>query len=206
MHTEPQNEQKTTQQSRRQFLTRTTAGVVIAALPAKSVWAADGNILHSIVASGHGSDFARGKRIQLLSQGKIKTQLTQYYNYSKSFNEIFGGEPFDKNLFPATVSGTYTFKQLLDKPGKTLAGPGNVNLHMIALFVAADITDGDPEGTGEDLYYPVVRDGGLSSPIEFAKHLYTAVKEGRINGEKLRAIINCYHVGTTGTGSCGILP
>ena len=92
----PENPEQSPQHSRRKFLTRATAGVVIASLPAKSVWAAGGNILNSIVASGHGSDFANGKRIQLLSQGFVKNKLPQYHNIR--FSSVFGGAPFEKGV------------------------------------------------------------------------------------------------------------
>lgn len=44
--------------SRRQFLTRASVGAALATIPAKSVWAT--SLTNSIVASGHGSDFAGG--------------------------------------------------------------------------------------------------------------------------------------------------
>ena len=44
--------------SRRQFLTRAAVGAALATIPAKSVWAT--GLTNSIVASGHGSDFAGG--------------------------------------------------------------------------------------------------------------------------------------------------
>lgn len=200
----PESSTEASQQSRRKFLTRATAGVVIASLPAKSVWAAGGNILNSIVASGHGSDFAGGKRVQLLSQGLVKTQLTQYHNVR--FSSVFGGAPFQKGTIGITVpdSTLYTFKYILDNAGKKVAGTDNVNLHMIALYVAADITRQSPVNN-YGIYYPVVKTGGFATSIDFAKHLYNAVKAGSISGKKLNEIITCYHVKTTGTGSCGIL-
>jgi hypothetical protein len=49
--------------SRRKFLTRASVGAVLATIPAKSVWAT--GLTNSIVASGHGSDFAGGKDLAL---------------------------------------------------------------------------------------------------------------------------------------------
>lgn len=51
--------------SRRKFLTRATIGATLATIPAKSVWAT--GLTNSIVASGHGSDFAGGKALILKS-------------------------------------------------------------------------------------------------------------------------------------------
>lgn len=203
----PENPEQSPQHSRRKFLTRATAGVVIASLPAKSVWAAGGNILNSIVASGHGSDFANGKRIQLLSQGLVKTHLPEYHRVN--FISIFGGAPFlKKGTLGQTVSEplglTLTFGEILNSAGGSIGGPDNVNLHMIALYIAADQTDLNPNNR-YNLYYPVVGTGKFGSAKAFAMHLYEAVKNGSITGKKLDDIINCYHVGKSGTGSCGIL-
>jgi hypothetical protein len=49
--------------SRRQFLTRASVGAALATIPAKSVWAT--GLTNSIVASGHGSDFAGGTPLML---------------------------------------------------------------------------------------------------------------------------------------------
>ncbi|MFT6896155.1 MAG: hypothetical protein ACJA13_000552 [Paraglaciecola sp.] len=59
-----------TSDSRRKFLQKTTAGVVISSLPATSVWAQSGGggILNSIVASTHASGWTDGQ-MALLSQG-----------------------------------------------------------------------------------------------------------------------------------------
>ena len=75
---------------------------------------------------------------------------------------------------------------------------------MIALYVAADITKNSPQNN-YGIFYPVVRTGGFATSIDFAKHLYNAVRTGSITGKKLNEIITCYHLKTTGTGSCGIL-
>jgi hypothetical protein len=54
--------------SRRKFLTRASIGAALATIPAKSVWAT--SLTNSIVASGHGSDFAGGKDLALMSPGQ----------------------------------------------------------------------------------------------------------------------------------------
>jgi len=51
--------------SRRTFLTRATIGAGLVTIPAKSVWAT--GLTNSIVASGHGSDFAGGRPLVLQS-------------------------------------------------------------------------------------------------------------------------------------------
>ncbi|PCI59297.1 MAG: hypothetical protein COB35_11780 [Gammaproteobacteria bacterium] len=78
--------------SRRKFLTRTTAGVVVASIPAKSVLA--NNIVNSIIASGNASDFAGGDPIQLLGPCQW-LGLKSYWTSVKDekFNVIFGEGP-----------------------------------------------------------------------------------------------------------------
>jgi hypothetical protein len=56
----PQDEKSN---SRRRFISRASAGAVLATLPSKSVWATMSS--NSIAASGHGSDFAGGAHLQL---------------------------------------------------------------------------------------------------------------------------------------------
>jgi hypothetical protein len=78
---------------RRTFLKRATATAVVGAIPAKSVWAT--GISNSIVASGHGSDFAFGRDIELLSPCSILTLLSTYTdaNLDLNFLQVFGEGP-----------------------------------------------------------------------------------------------------------------
>lgn len=55
--------------NRRKFLTRTGVGLVVASLPAKSVWASSNGLAQSIVASGQGSEFNNSTPIKLQSSG-----------------------------------------------------------------------------------------------------------------------------------------
>lgn len=83
--------------SRRKFLTKSSAGILIASLPAKSVWATGGNIAGSIVASGNSSDWAGGKTVCLHSHGYWKNHLgnvdSSYKN--KAFKDAFNAYPLD---------------------------------------------------------------------------------------------------------------
>lgn len=78
---------------RRKFLTKTAAAVVVGSIPAKSVWA--NGITNSIVASGHGSDFAGGRNIELLSPCSLLTLLNENTSayLDKNFKTVFGEGP-----------------------------------------------------------------------------------------------------------------
>lgn len=189
MQTEPQNEQKTTQQSRRQFLTRTTAGVVIAALPAKSVWATTGGIAQSIVASGHSSDFAGGKQVTFLSPGYWKTHL-ETVNHPCCFKTEFGGKAFSKMGNPTLHQDT-TFGQILMTPGADFKGISTVNFHMVAMFLNAKYH-------GQfGLNFPIIGTGKpFPTLAAFADYLYKKASADPAGvGDELTALIKAYHVG-----------
>jgi hypothetical protein len=78
---------------RRTFLKRASATAVVGAIPAKSVWAT--GITNSIVASGHGSDFADGRDIELLSPCSILALLSANpdANLDLNFSQVFGEDP-----------------------------------------------------------------------------------------------------------------
>ncbi|MDO6720392.1 hypothetical protein Q4575_13320 [Psychrosphaera sp. 1_MG-2023] len=83
--------------SRRKFLTKSSAGILIASLPAKSVWATGGNIAGSIIASGGSSDWSSSNAVCLRSHGYWKNHLSNidssYKN--KAFKDAFNAYPID---------------------------------------------------------------------------------------------------------------
>ncbi|TXH98716.1 MAG: hypothetical protein E6Q75_00825 [Rheinheimera sp.] len=178
----------TPQSSRRKFLTKASVGIVVASLPARSVWARDGGVAQSIVASGHGSDFADGKKIALLSPGYWKNHCQGVY-HSYNFKTVFNGLAFAK------TSGKYlddstTFGDILKSKGAEFKGPGNINFHLIAMYLNA-LNHGQ-----FGLYYPVGQGKPFSSPGAFAQHIYDKAKSisPQKVGEELAAIIKTYHV------------
>ncbi|OUS27742.1 hypothetical protein A9Q98_09055 [Thalassotalea sp. 42_200_T64] len=87
-----QDTDKIVKPTRRKFLTRTAAGIVVASIPAKSVFA--NNVVNSIIASGHASDFAGGDPIELLGPCAWLEQDNYWTDISDmSFNSIFGEGP-----------------------------------------------------------------------------------------------------------------
>ncbi|MGB3726817.1 MAG: hypothetical protein WA981_13690, partial [Glaciecola sp.] len=96
------------------FLVKATAGAAIASIPAKSVWAT--GLTNSIVASGHGSDFANGVQIVLLSPNSWKsngTDLTDTYKSVFHQNPLIGSELRD--LIPASALEHITLGAILGK-------------------------------------------------------------------------------------------
>ena len=84
--------------NRRKFLTRAGVGLVVASLPAKSVWASSNGLAQSIVASGQGSEFTNSKPIKLKSSGfwgntgggSAKNNVPEL---SLLFRNVFKGDP-----------------------------------------------------------------------------------------------------------------
>ena len=79
---------------RRKFLTKSAAAaVVVGSIPSRSVWA--NGVTNSIVASGHGSDFAGGREIELLLPcsllGLLEDNESAYLD--QNFRQIFGEGP-----------------------------------------------------------------------------------------------------------------
>lgn len=173
--------------SRRQFLTKATAGLVIASLPARSVWASGGGVAQSIVASGHGSDFADGDPIELLSPGYWMNHELQYHKLV--FSNIFGGRAFTKSGSPS-LPLSITFGQILMSSGKTnYKGAGNCNFHMVGMYLNA-INHGS-----FGINYPIIGFGQpFATASDFAKYLYN---KALINpsglGSELSSIIDNYH-------------
>lgn len=92
--------------SRRRFIQRSAVGATILSLPAKSVWA--NGTVNSIVASGHGSDWASGTQISLRSHGYWKNHITS--TDKVTFESIFGMAPLNdagEEIVLPTYSGGF---------------------------------------------------------------------------------------------------
>ncbi len=182
-------QEQTSGASRRKFLTKATAGLVVASLPARSVWASGGGIAQSIVASGNGSDFAGGIKIAVLSPGYWMNHEKQFH--AINFHTVFGGCCFDKNGRPILPTST-TFGQILlptAKKATNTKGVGNCNFHMVGMYLNA-LNHGS-----FGINYPVV---GFGQPFatmsDFARYLYSkAMQNPSALGRELSAIIDEYH-------------
>lgn len=159
---EPKDSQQTNI-SRRKFLTRTGTGLVIASLPVRSVWANGGGIANSIVASGHGSDFAGGEPLRLLQPSDV-AGMSNNSPYNLNFYNTFKGAPFGVNGNTSSVS----FRDITTNSNKQ--GPNSINLYLILVYLSA-VHSGSSPASG--IYYPIV---GVSKPFSdyglFARYLH----------------------------------
>lgn len=174
-------------ESRRKFLIKGTAGLVIASLPARSVWASGGGVAQSIIASGHSSDFAGGTPIKLLSPGYWKTHQTT--EHTTKFKDIFGGKAFS-TTGGATMDDNVTFGQILTTKGSAYKGVSTVNFHLVAMYLNAKYS-------GQfGLNFPVFGAGKpFTSLSAFASYLYTkALLNPSGVGTELNSLITNYHV------------
>ena len=154
------NNEKARISSRRKFLKRTSAGAILASLPAASVWGQDSLIAGSIAASGTGSDYAGGSSIALLSPGYWKNHTQEwgvvsitasYYSYtnSKPFGYGISGslmKDSDGNVLSDTDMQNLTLLKILQNPGGgngegnikgKFAGPGNINCYIAEMILNA---------------------------------------------------------------------
>lgn len=157
--------------NRRKFLTRAGVGLVVASLPAKSVWASSSGLAGSIIASGHGSDFTSGNPIKLQSPGYFKNSMTSQNGLT--FASIFGGPLIDVKSNTSRV----TLGEVLDQPGKKhLGGTNNINFNLVGMYLNAYFGSGRGTGIIEPnlkLYFPVVGpDKPFKSLSDFALYLY----------------------------------
>jgi len=154
------NNEETKRSSRRKFLKKTSAGAILASLPAASVWGQDSLIAGSIAASGHGSDFASNTQIALLSPGYWKNHPEDWGSMSvtDTYYQCTGKLPFGygdsgslmKDLLGNTLSTSQmqsiTLMEILQNPGGgngngkidgKYAGPGNINCYIVEMLLNA---------------------------------------------------------------------
>ncbi|GFD74410.1 hypothetical protein ACI7YQ_13370 [Alteromonas marina] len=154
------NNDEARRNARRKFLKRTSAGAILASLPAASVWGQDSLIAGSIAASGTGSDYAGGSSIALLSPGYWKNHTQEwgvvsitasYYSYtnSKPFGYGISGslmKDSDGNVLSDTDMQNLTLLKILQNPGGgngegnikgKFAGPGNINCYIAEMILNA---------------------------------------------------------------------
>ncbi|EJI84889.1 MAG: hypothetical protein PHE38_05220 [Alishewanella agri] len=141
-------DQNAAKMNRRKFLTRTGAGLVIASIPARSVWASSGGLTQSIVASGHGSNFTNSEPIRLKSSGFFGnpgrgSQASSGFGYDNvTFSSIFSGPPLPtieerqlkrrkKSMQNITISDVVTVNNTW------CHGDNQVNRFMAALYLNA---------------------------------------------------------------------
>jgi hypothetical protein len=179
-------------QLRRTLLKLTSTGALITLIPGRTAYAA---ISNSIVASGHGSDFAHGECMQVLSPGYWKTHTENWGAIANTttFKSVFGGLPLNTS---ATATETTTLLQVLESPGQGesgLGGPNNVNYFLASFYLIT------ANHSRLGIVFPVV---GMGKPFtsrhDFASYLYNeALMDAGGVGTTLSEITNNYHLGNS---------
>ena len=154
------NSNEVKRSSRRTFLTRASAGVLMASLPAKSVWASGGNVAGSIIASGNSSDWAGGNPIHLRSHGYWKTHINKNgYDpleiRKKTFKNVFGSQPTDD-----VNSSILVVREKIDALGNVI---GSKNWHpKISHCVRSEGDSGVPLNNSSTNEYPFVTNSSIN--------------------------------------------
>ena len=187
-------------QSRRRFVKKAAVGASLVALPVRSVWA--NGITNSIVASGHGSDWANGASINLQSPRYWFNNLSSS-ELMISFNSTFGGNPVDRT--GALMSSDRTFAEILapyatlsqkgvkyrdlSNEQKDLLGKKQYNARLVAMYFNAYF--GQDGSNMHNVVYPVANGRPFQSPEMFATHLYSiTISDPFLSGKQIGQLIN----------------
>jgi hypothetical protein len=184
---------------RRTFLKRATAGAAIVSIPGRSAWA---TVNGSVVASGHGSGSTTVGCHQILSPGSWKNKWANNWGLvptNRPFKLAFGGNAIksvDANGKPTEYfADTLTLSNVLNINGQGYKGPGNVNFHMVGIYLNAanhGATLGD-----QTINYPVLDDAHGGSLSSFGIWLYSqTLTNAEGLGATLSQMVDDYHVNT----------
>lgn len=176
-------------QNRRRFVKKAAFGAALVSLPVRAVWA--NGITNSIVASGHGSDWANNQTLRLQGPDYWAANISPM-DANMKFKMVFGGKPVkgysDSSDYDTNNNGspktTGTHRTLIDvlelknNPnghGKAihLAGPNDYNRLLVAMYLNALYGSGG----SFDVEYPVANGRPFASADEFAKHLYSITSD-----------------------------
>ena len=164
-----------TAQSRRRFVKRTAVGAALVSLPVKSVWA--NGITNSIVASGHGSDWANGAQINLLGPGYWRQNADTNF-LSQTFFDVFGGPALKRD--GSEHDSSVTLNDILSvyaidssdrtNDQKDLIGKRHYNSRMIAMYLNAEY--GRNAMNAHNVVYPVANGRPFIDAEAFSRQLY----------------------------------
>lgn len=188
-------------QGRRRFVKKATVGAALVSLPVRSVWA--NGITNSIVASGHGSDWANGASINLKGPRYWLNNLASE-QLTVDFSAIFGGNPVDRNGNVQGASRTFLeillpLNSLSQQAGigfgdlsagqQDALGQKKYNAKLIAMYFNAMF--GSDETNIHNIVYPVANGRPFQSSGAFATHLYSiTVSDPKSSGEQLGELIS----------------
>ena len=170
-----------TAQSRRRFVKRTAVGAALVSLPVKSVWA--NGITNSIVASGHGSDWANGGALRLQGPDYWASNISLVP--SERFVDVFGETGYNSrssqgiryengSVKKIGASRTLADVLLLKNANRTagnapwVAGPSDYNRLMVAMYLNAKHGD---TPVGSDVHYPVANGRPFNDEYQYALKL-----------------------------------
>lgn len=173
-----------TTQSRRRFVKRTAVGAALVSLPVKSVWA--NGITNSIVASGHGSDWANGGTLRLQGPDYWEREISNYPDAQETFFGIFNERAFKAEMTEDVQrKGNGSIKKvgqnrsladiLLLKKGNQsphtapeFAGPNDYNRLLISMYLNAKY---GKTSEYSEVYYPVANGRPFRNEIDYAERL-----------------------------------
>jgi hypothetical protein len=202
-HNKDAKTEHSTVRSRRVLLQKASVGVVIASIPAKSVWATgSGGILNSIVASTHASGWTGGS-MALLSFGCWKNKFATYsqgFNFVKEFggNPYKGGTPvssfeYKEGKNTKTIDSVdATFWHVMKATGSML---DRTNSQICAMYLNAYYGGSLNSSALGDLNFPVVNNvtgRPFGSFTQFADWLYDKADKPSF-GNQLSDLIKANH-------------
>tara|TARA_B100000965_G_C19593470_1_gene759024 strand:- start:2226 stop:2789 length:564 start_codon:yes stop_codon:yes gene_type:complete len=158
-------------------------GASLVALPVRSAWA--NGITNSIVASGHGSDWAIGCTLSLLTLEEWANEI-DINDADTTFVSVFGERGYNSKVHQGIrynndgsvkkISADRTLSEILQlrKPNKSagkatwLAGPNDYNRLLVAMYLNAKYGNTPP---GSSLHYPVANGRPFATPEAYATQL-----------------------------------
>lgn len=170
---EQSNTPDTSAQTRRNFLVKSSkgvgAGLLMAALPTKSVWAT--GIGNSMAASGHGSDLGGAVSLRIRGRNYLLNNVASF-DLDQTFENVFGIRAFRgaNNTYGADV----TLRMVLsgvdanNVTDNQLRGPGNLNRNMARVYLNAIYHN------GIQIVYPILDLSNLppfDTAVNFANYL-----------------------------------
>lgn len=193
--------------SRRRFLKRSSAGVILASLPAASVWGQENS---SIAASGVGSNGVSARSISLLSPGYWKNHTGDWGSISTSatYYDYTGSLPFGVGY--SHEMSRLTLLEILENPGNgkngqkpgKYGGPGNINVFIVDMLLNA--ANHGRTLSGQLVSLPVIssssfgfsgsNNGTFSSLRAFGEYLHgSAIGNERAVARELSSLVDDNH-------------
>lgn len=186
------NTPDTSAQTRRNFLVKSSkgvgAGLLMAALPTKSVWAT--GIGNSMAASGHGSDLGGAVSLRIRGRNYLLNNVSSF-ELSQTFESIFGIRAFrgaNNNYGPdVTLGMVLSGLDASNVADNQLRGPNNLNRNMAIVYFNALYHN------GVQIVYPILDLGNLppfDTPLNFANYLASsAVTDKTGTATALRSLV-----------------